>query len=119
MPSGFTWTIDTLTPGLRRLPKVTHDRLGIFMDFQSAKVQDHMRMNAPWTDRTSNARNGLFAKSVNTPLTFSIVCYHTVPYGIYLEVKNDGKYAIIVPTIIEEGQRIMGALNGLLTKATL
>jgi len=108
------WTSDTLKPGLKAFPAVFHVRLDVFMDHEATKVQDYMRSNAPWTDRTSNARNGLFARATSGGVVHSIVAYHTVPYGIWLEVRHSGKYAIITPTIQYEGQRIMKDLQGFL-----
>lgn len=108
------WTRDTLSPSLKISAVTLHKRLDAFMDFQSTKVQDYMRANAPWTDQTSNARNGLFAKASEGSPTHTIVAYHTVPYGIWLEVRHNGQFAIITPTIINEGQRIMESLHNFL-----
>lgn len=115
MSSGLVWTHDTLTPKLKKTVLTLGAKLDLFLDFESEHVQDYMRTHAPWTDRTSNARNGLFAKAV-TGDAHAIVCYHTVPYGIWLEVRHSGRYAIIEPTIQVEGKRIMTALNGLLSR---
>jgi hypothetical protein len=115
---GIVITKDTLSPGLKKFPVVLATALDKYMDFQAPKVQDYARSNAPWTDRTSNARNGLFAQSQGELSTgrIEIRLYHTVPYGIWLEIRWAGKYATIYPTIVNEGQRIMGGLNGLLSK---
>lgn len=107
----MVWMPDTLTPRLVKMPKNFNKKLNVFMELQSEKVQDFMRLNAPWTDRTGNARQGLFAKNVSDDSKFSIVCYHTVPYGVWLEVANDSNYAVILPTIKREGARIMGDLD--------
>jgi hypothetical protein len=112
------WTSDTLSPGLKTAPLLLHKKLEAFMDFQSEQVQDYMRSNAPWTDRTGNARNGLFARGVSDVTTHSIVCYHTVPYGIWLEVRFSGKNAIILPTILNEGKRVMSSLRHFLDRLT-
>lgn len=80
------------------------------------KVQDYARSNAPWTDRTSNARNGLFARYSKSGDTRTITVYHTVPYGVWLEVRHSGKYAIIVPTVDNESKRIMASAAKLLAR---
>jgi hypothetical protein len=110
------WTHDTLTPNLAVSAATLHKRLDVFMAYQEDKVQDYMRTNAPWTDQTSNARNGLFAKASEGDPVHNIVCYHTMPYGVFLEVRHEGRFAIITPTIINEGQRIMQALHKFLDK---
>jgi hypothetical protein len=39
-----------------------------------------------------------------------------VPYGIWLEVRHSGKYAIIVPSLTVQGNEIMSTLKGLLER---
>jgi hypothetical protein len=82
----------------------------------AADGQSYMRTNAPWTDRTSNARNGLFGKAVTKDDEYAIVYYHTMPYGIWLEVRFNGKYAIILPTLQQFGPRAMSLLSKILTR---
>jgi hypothetical protein len=80
------------------------------------RVQDYARTNAKWTDRTGNARQGLFSRYSGKDGVHQIDLYHTVSYGIWLEVRWAGKFAIISPTITAEGQRIMGQIKGLLDR---
>jgi hypothetical protein len=65
-------------------------------------AESDLKTNAPWTDRTSVARNSLNARAevLNTPqqTTVSLRLAHGVQYGIWLELKNAGKYAIVRPT---------------------
>lgn len=97
------------------MPKL-HRGLTAIADRGAGIAQDHMRSTAPWTDRTSNARNGLFAKAFSTPSRHTIVLYHTVPYGIWLEVRWAGKYAVINPTLQAVGPRVMTMVNKLLAR---
>lgn len=132
----ITWTDDKLTPGVNALPAKLDMAIGALMRYQATNVQDYMRTNASWNDRTGNARNGLFARySGNGGLgsaaqaavgaafgsgmggggsTHAIDIYHTVPYGIWLEVRWGGKYRIIVPTLQTEGPRVMASISGLM-----
>jgi hypothetical protein len=77
----------------------------------------YMKQNAPWTDRTGNARAGLHAdaRSMVNGKVFELILAHSVYYGIYLEVRFSGKYAIIMPTANWIGplmfQRIASALQ--------
>lgn len=76
----------------------------------------YARKNAPWTDRTGNARSGLHA-SVNLGENFAeLIVAHSVPYGIWLEVRWSGKYAIIGPTIFWTGKLIISRLESSLMK---
>ena len=111
----ITWTGD-LFKNAKALKGKLDGAIKAYMTFQAPHVQDYMRTQARWHDQTGNARNGLFAKYSNTGDRHAIVAYHTVPYGIWLEVRWAGKYAIIHPTITNEGQRIFEGLRGLLGK---
>jgi hypothetical protein len=113
---GLVWYFDTLTPSLVAAPVALRKAVQVFTEVQSQKVQDYMRNNAPWTDRTGNARGGLFAQARHSDAVNAIVFYHTMPYGIFLEVSNGGTYAIIVPTLNHEGRRVMSELRGLMSK---
>lgn len=113
------WSPNTLLPGIEGFSTRFNLKLKGFFEFQETKVQDYMRNNAPWKDRTANARQGLFAKAFQAEGTHGIICYHTMPYGIWLEVKNNGEYAIIVPTIQAEGRRIMVQMNKLVDRLTV
>ena len=59
----------------------------------------YMRDNAPWTDRTGNARAGLNVETEVNTNNVTMYLYHQVPYGPWLELRWSGKYQIINPTI--------------------
>ncbi len=70
-------------------------------DYLAQMLQAEMRTNAPWTDRTGNARSGLFSVAEETSKTLVTIYLshgHTIYYGVWLEVCHGGKYAIIEPT---------------------
>lgn len=91
---------DTLTPGLKELLPRIDAAVDIVFDSYEARAETWMRENAPWTDRTGNARNGLQAKHESEPMVeHRLVMYHTMPYGYWLEVRWSGKYAIVGPTM--------------------
>lgn len=65
-------------------------------------MEDYAKANRPWTDRTTDAREGLQAHVVNeSGGRYSIWLGHgaDVDYGIWLEVRWGGKFAIILPTL--------------------
>lgn len=78
-----------------------------------------MKLKAPWTDRTTNARSGLHTKTDHSGSsaigfkTHSITFAHAVDYGIWLELIQSGKYQIIMPTVLAVGKEIMKTLDGL------
>lgn len=73
------------------------------------------KANAPWQDRTGAARQGLHATVDGTTITLS----HGVPYGLWLEVANGGRYAIIAQAIDTFGVRYMDALQRALAGGAL
>lgn len=64
----------------------------------AADMEAFAKQSAPWTDRTTDARQGLSGEpfAENGIVGASIV--HSVPYGIWLENRFDRRYAIIGPT---------------------
>lgn len=76
------------------------------------------RVNAPWTDRTTNARNGLHSGvSIGMNQEFwELYLAHTVFYGIYLETRFSGKYQIIAPTILFIGKLIIDRMGSVFDK---
>lgn len=90
-------------------------------EFHAPRAVAYARQNAPWTDRTTNARNGLFAtvgngsgRAASGRFTagsgrgvYSLTLSHGVPYGIWLETRFSGRFAIIRRTIDHEGPELM------------
>ena len=74
---------------------------------------EYMRQNASWQDQTGAARNGLNTKVVTTGKKVALVLYHTVPYGVFLEVRWSGKYAIIEPAMAAIGPLFVEAIHRL------
>jgi hypothetical protein len=107
---------DTLTPTLRALPGVLDKIVAATLNYYEPKMENHAKLNASWTDQTGNARNGLAARSGKDSKTRFIVLFHQVPYGIYLETRFSGKYAIIMPTIEEFGPQVMDTFQKILDK---
>lgn len=94
------FTKNSLSPSIQNLMPTLHSNLYQIMRFHEPKIQERARTKAPWTDRTSNARNGLFAKAgVPSKRTYQLVLYSAVKYQIWLEVRWSGRYAIIMPTV--------------------
>lgn len=116
MGASVEFDIGTLKTNVLKLPIDLDRAVTRYLSAQSPRVQDYMRSNAKWTDRTGNARQGLFAKYDNKAGVHSIDLYHTVPYGIWLEIRHSGQYAIIRPTVQAEGARIMSGLTNLMSK---
>lgn len=104
-----------LEEGLARFNGVMHERLTAIMGYTAASMETYARTNAPWKDRTSNARNGLKGEVDIAALHhYAVTLSHSVPYGIWLEVRWAGKYAIIMPTIRQESVKLAAILRSTL-----
>ena len=87
---------------------------------KAAYVESKMKMNRPWTDRTGMAKALLTAKvSQPNKNIVRITLAHGVSYGIWLELAHEKNYAIIAPTVKDEGPRIVSDLNNLMSKLKL
>ena len=90
--------------------------LQVLIDYHAAAGVVDMKTGAPWTDRTSAARNGLFTVvSHPEPNHYTITFSHTVHYGFWLEVKFSGRDAIIMPTVLSRGRALMKDIEERLT----
>lgn len=88
----------------------------ITVNSMAPRVENYMKNNAPWTDQTGNARNGLAARAYTDGDDYGIVLFHQVPYGIFLETKFGGRDAIIQPTIDAMSPEVMSRFNRLLER---
>jgi hypothetical protein len=109
--AGLVITFDSLTPGLRRFPIELQTRLRALGEYYAERAENQMKRGAPWTDRTGVARQSLGASSDVTATQMEIVLYHGVDYGIWLEVRWSGRYAIILPTLESVGPEVMAAIQ--------
>lgn len=115
--AGFTIIEDTITPNLERMGPFLRKITFATMRFHEPKAESYAKLNASWTDQTTNARNGLTAKSGQSGSVHWLVLAHRVPYGIYLETRWSARYAIIMPTLVDEiGPSVMHTLQGILDR---
>lgn len=99
-----------------QLDKQVERAVSAVMQYWDGPIEAAMKRNAPWTDRTTNARNGLKAKYSRAGGGQAIVLSHSVHYGIYLETKYSARDAIILPTIRAYGPKVMRSFQGLLDR---
>ena len=125
--AGFEWVVSPkkIADGLEAYGQRAMVALQAAANYWGQSIQDAARDKAVWEDRTGNARGGLFfavdgfgmtpivgevtaeARSEMSDVTVEsgskdtlvITLAHTVFYGKFLELKNGGRYAIIMSTI--------------------
>jgi len=115
----MTWS-GSLGDNLKNAPSKAAFYLSRTTEYYSLHAETYAKTKAPWTDRTGNARSGLgSAWSANISAEhakFEIDIYHRVPYGIWLEVKYNGKFSIINKTVNIEGNKFFKTANQVMAK---
>ncbi len=115
MSVNFKWSVPPaqIAVNIEKYGERARIALKALADFIAQKMQDDLRQSAPWTDRTGAARRGLFSVAEQTSkelVTIWLSHGHTVKYGVWLEVRWGGRYAVIEPTI----QKWLPEINRLL-----
>jgi len=64
----------------------------------AGQMEGYAKTHAPWTDRTSHARQSLHSGVDVRDNQFVLYLSHGVEYGIWLELAHGGNYAIVGPT---------------------
>lgn len=82
------------------------------MESGAEKTQQYAQANAPWSDITGMARAGLTSSVTMEGLEVVLNLEHSVDYGIWLEVANEGRFAIIMPTLELLGPEILRDAGG-------
>lgn len=98
---GFRWETTPETAFTRLAEAYTsalHRGVRAIALARAPEIENWLKDNASWTDRTGNARQTLHTEVedvVNRMVR--IILSHGVDYGIYLELSNAGRYAIVNP----------------------
>lgn len=116
----FDYEQSTLKSGMDNIgPKVV-DAAMMYATTKATELESKMKTNRPWTDRTGMAKATLNAK-VSQPdkNKVRITLAHGVEYGIDLELARERKYAIVYPTLVQEGPHVAAGLKDLMLKIKL
>lgn len=101
-PEGKKGSVEGLGHNLKELDDRIRRVITGEVLYHTDKATEYAKLNAPWTDQTGAARGGLHSTASVGGVNknhWEIVVAHSMYYGIYLEVCNSGKYAIIMPTV--------------------
>lgn len=86
--------------------------------YTATAMQNDAKANAPWTDRSSNARSGLFGTSEADFAAKVVTIYLShgaiIDYGVYLELGHSGRYAIVMRTMQAHYEPLMAMLRDVL-----
>lgn len=105
MSDGCKIDMKGLDEAMRKLKQFTPKlKSALALDAQNiaANMERWAKENANWNDRTSHARLFLTTtvKWKNTN-ELMVALSHQVDYGVYLELANEGKYAILEKAIAQ------------------
>lgn len=84
---------------------------------RAPEIEEWMKANHPWTNRTGAAEAGLHTVVQETANSMvQIILSHgaDVDYGIWLEVANSGNYAVIAPAVDVWGVTVWNDVQRLL-----
>lgn len=99
------------------LPDKVDGYIHAVVAYQAGKATAWMKTTAKWRDRTGNARSGLSVDVGWKPQeSHSMTFFYRVAYGIFLEVRWAGKFAIIGPAIQKFGPETMRMLDKMFDK---
>lgn len=101
----FDMDLSGLISGLNQLDRKTEFALDEFCERAAQGLEDYAKRNRKWTDRTGEARRRLTGKTFKVKKGRRIELSHGVDYGIWLEMANERKFAIIEPSIEQYGTK--------------
>lgn len=105
---------DTLSKGIANFMFATSNGMADHAAEFAQDLLDYAKNNAPWQDQTGDARAGLETEVTLYNDNLMIDLFHTVEYGIWLEIRWGGRYAIIIPTIETMGPKLFDRMRGML-----
>jgi len=115
--TGFKWDVppEAVFPQMaQQYTQAIFQAGGRLAQQNAAEMEAWAKQNAPWQDRTGAARAGLSARVEGDGGIGTIVLSHGVDYGIWLEIANGGRYAIIAQAIDVFGAKLMDDLQSML-----
>lgn len=117
---GLNWTSDTLTANFDNASDRAFQYLKRTTEYYSLRSETFAKSNARWTDRTGNARgslSGTYTANIgSSSAVFEITISHGMPYGIWLELRYNGKFAIINKTVENQSKAFFDAANNVMAR---
>lgn len=120
----FQWTVtpeQAFVPLYAQYADQLEQEITSLAERMTDEITAYMKQNAPWTDRTGEARASLYSVVQHEARQMiSVLVSHgtLIPYGVYLELSYGGKNAIIAPTIDIFGPRLWREVQAVVQRAT-
>lgn len=111
--NNFKWDGDDEM--LKRIQQYGDAVEGVAMEvaqYFAPQIEAAAKQDAAWTDRTGNARQGLFTTIRKNGKSVSLYLSHAMDYGMWLELRHHGRYAIIMRTLSSFYPKIQRMFKG-------
>lgn len=117
MSISFKFDSGLLNGGLLDFENKAQAAIRMYAEQSALELQNYAKKNARWTDRTGHARQRLTGDVLVASNGYKLRLAHGVDYGVWLELANEKKYAIIQETIDHVGSmKIMPGFERLLKR---
>ncbi|WFD12011.1 hypothetical protein [Tepidibacter hydrothermalis] len=90
--------------------------VGLYANTAGKKLEGYAKQNAPWTDHTAQARQSIQGGHEWQGNKCNIFVAGNKEYSPFLEFCNEGKYAILYPTVRNYSAEIILGMQNLLGK---
>lgn len=100
-------TVARVQKRLQVYGRAVEERARQIVDNNFIQAEGYAKEKAPWTDRTGDARRSIQSADLSQPGMLSFWLYIGVEYGVWLELANQGKYRILLPTFTITENQIM------------
>lgn len=89
----------------------------MYAQTKAVEYEGYIKSKRPWTDRTGMAKTTLNGKASKVaPNLIRVTLAHGMDYGIWLELCNEQRYAVLIPALEILSPKFTSGLNGLLSK---
>ena len=110
--ANFRFDVSKLTKGLAEIK--TKAALDLYSDSVAKKMESYAKQNRKWQDRTDSARQRLTGSWERYSNGTKVAISHGVDYGVYLELCNEKRYAILKETVDKISPEALKGLNKIL-----
>jgi hypothetical protein len=111
----FSFDQGSLGRNLAVMDEKIHHFIASDLEVAAGRGEEQMKKDAPWRNRTWEARNTLWAESKSEEQgKYQLYMGHGAEYGIYLEKSNGGRFQVVMPTLIATAHAFMQSLTEML-----
>lgn len=116
MPTKIVWRgTELIHQNIDRYEQSIYKAVRSVAEYYAPIVEATAKEDAPWTDRTGNARSGLQGLVDDISETVvALYLIHKMEYGVWLELVHQERYAVILPTMQAHYADIFNMLKSVL-----